>query len=327
MESNKLNIEVDRNLLKEEVKVFAPATVANMVCGYDVLGFALEEPGDLVIMKRSDTPGVLLKSITGDDGRLPMDPTQNTVSACCMMLLEDLGLTGEIGVEIELHKQMPIGSGLGSSAASTVGGVFALNELLGSPLSREELLPYCLHGEEIACGHPHPDNVTPALMGGITLIRSDDPLDVVNLPVPDELFAAVVFPKVDVPTRDAREMIKNRVLLKDAVKQWGNIAGLVAGLFRSDYQLIGRSMEDVLIEPVRSILIPEFAQMKKIALSLGALSFGISGSGPTVLAMCKSAEEARAIKDALSAHLESVMVECYAYSSKVNAEGPKCLSN
>jgi len=190
-----------------------------------------------------------------------------------------------VGVEIELHKHMPIGSGLGSSAASTVAGLFAINKMLGDPLSKEELLPFCVEGERLACGHGHADNVAPSLFGGITLIRGHDPLDLIPLPVPEELVAAVVFPQVDVPTRDARQLIKEKVLLKDAVIQWGNIAGLIAGLFKNDYDLISRSMQDVLIEPTRAILIPQFYEMKQIALENGALSFGISGSGPSVVGL------------------------------------------
>ncbi|MCL8000795.1 homoserine kinase, partial [Brucella sp. 21LCYQ03] len=195
-----------------------------------------------------------------------------------MKVLEDLGLADEFGIEIELVKHMPIGSGLGSSSASTVAGVYAINALLGNPLSKEELLPYCIEGEKIACGHGHADNVAPALMGGITLIRSYDPLDIIALPVPEGMYAGIVFPHVDVPTRDARQLIKERIALKDAVVQWGNVAGLIAGLYRNDFSLIGRSMQDVIIEPVRAILIPQFAEMKEIAMANGALSFGISGS-------------------------------------------------
>src|SRR5690606_21073862 len=187
-------------------------------------------------------------SITGDDGKLPLDADKNTVSACVKMLLEHLGVSKEIGVEIELIKHMPIGSGLGSSSASTVAGLFAINSLLGNPMTKEELLPFCVEGERLACGHGRADNVAPALMGGITLIRGNNTLDVIKLPVPEELYAGIVFPKVDVPTRDARQLIKEKVFLKDAVTQWGNIAGLIAGLYESYYVLISLSMHDVLIE-------------------------------------------------------------------------------
>ncbi len=307
---------------KNTVHVFAPATVANMVCGFDILGFALHEPGDEVIMRRVDRPGVHLVTITGDDGRLPREAEKNTVSASVMTFLQYIGKT-DLGVEIELHKHMPIGSGLGSSAASTVAGLFAINALCGNPLSRRELLPFTLKGEELACGHGHADNVAPALLGGVTLIRGYDPLDVISLPAPPELYASVVFPHVDVPTRDARQMIRAKVDLKDAVTQWGNIAGLVAGLFTHDYGLIGRSMQDVLIEPTRAILIPEFYEMRKLAMENGALGFGISGSGPSVCAFTENKDTAVRITAVIQAHLDDRGIGCNGYVSGINTEGPR----
>lgn len=307
--------------IRDAVQVFAPATVANMVCGFDVLGFALEQPGDEVVMRRVDEPGVRIMAITGDNGRLPYDAALNTVSASVTSFLRYLGRE-DIGIEIELHKQMPIGSGLGSSAASTVAGLYAANLLLGEPVQRMELLPFALLGEELACGHGHADNVAPALLGGITLIRSYDPLEVQNLPVPKGLYVSLIFPHVDVPTRDARKMIKEHVRLQDAVVQWGNIAGLISGLYTADYGLIGRSMVDNIIEPVRSILIPEFEEMKAQALQLGALTFGISGSGPAVFALCESQEMAKRIADQLESHLDTHGVACNAYVSSINIAGP-----
>lgn len=309
-----------------EVRVFAPATVANMICGFDILGFAVDKPGDEVYMQRVDTVGVKIRSIQGDDGRLPLDPDKNTVSACVKMLLNHLGLANKIGIEIELIKYMPIGSGLGSSSASTVAGLFAINTLLGNPLTKDELMPFCVEGERLACGHGHADNVAPALMGGITLIRGYEPLDIINLPVPEDLVAGIVFPQVDVPTRDARQLIKEKVYLKDAVSQWGNIAGLVAGLYRNDYELISRSMHDVLIEPTRAILIPEFYEMKRIAMDSGVLSFGISGSGPSVVAISKGFDAAQNAVNRIQEHLTANGIESLQFVSPVNAEGPKVLS-
>lgn len=317
--------QIDFNKIRDRVKVFAPATVANMICGFDILGFAVDYPGDEVIMHRVDKPGVRIRSIEGDNGRLPLDADKNTVSACVMMLLNHLGLAAEIGVEIELIKHMPIGSGLGSSSASTVAGLFAINSLLGNPLTKEELLPFCVEGERLACGHGHADNVAPALMGGITLVRGYQPLDVIKLPVPQELYAGVVFPQVDVPTRDARQLIKQKVPLRDAVTQWGNIAGLIAGLYESDYQLISRSMHDVLIEPTRAILIPEFYAMKEIALEAGALSFGISGSGPSVVVISRGKEVAENAVNRIQQHLNAKEIDSLKYVSPVNVDGPKVI--
>lgn len=310
--------------LGEWVKVFAPATVANMICGFDILGLALDAPGDEVLMRVVQQPGVTIQAIHGDGGRLPWDPAKNTVSATVIALLESLQIN-DVGLSIELFKKMPIGSGLGSSSASTVAGLVAANYLLGSPLSPQDLLPFAMQGEALACGHGHADNVAPSLMGGITLIRSYEPLDVIALPVPEDLHVAVLFPDVDVPTRDARQMIKKKVFLQDAVQQWGNIAGLIAGLYASDYALIGRSLKDELIEPTRSILIPAFDQLKSIALKQGALSFGISGSGPSVVAFTTSEQQAHAIVQEQYGHLQQLEIDAFTYVSKINVQGPRVL--
>lgn len=310
--------------MRDSVRVFAPATVANVVCGFDVLGFAVDAPGDEVIMRFTDTPGVVISKITGDDGRLPLNPSKNTVSASVQDYLKHIG-RNDVGIEIELNKKMPIGSGLGSSSASTVAGLFAINTLFDNLLTNKELVPFAMKGEELACGYGHADNVAPALLGGFVLIRSYEPLDVISLPFPEDMCAAIVYPEVDVPTKDARQMIRSKVLLKDAVKQWGNVAGLVTGLFTSDYDLIGRSMVDVLVEPTRSILIPEFYKMRSIAMELGAVSFGISGSGPSVFALTKNQETAHLITAALQQQLKSIQINSLSFVSAVNQKGPVIL--
>lgn len=310
--------------MRDSIKVFAPATVANVVCGFDVLGFAVDAPGDEVIMRRRDKPGVIITNITGDDGRLPLDPAKNTVSASVQHFLHHVGQEG-LGLEIELHKKMPIGSGLGSSSASTVAGLFAVNALLGNPLTSLGLVPFAMKGEELACGTGHADNVAPALLGGFVLIRSYEPLDIIRLPYPESLYCAVVFPHVDVPTRDARQMIRAKVPLKDAVTQWGNVAGLVSGLFLKDIDLIGRSMKDILVEPVRSILIPGFEDMRSLSMDAGAVSFGISGSGPSVFSFTRDKDTANKVAALLQAHLRTLNIDSLAFVSPINAEGPKIL--
>lgn len=307
--------------MKESVKVFAPATVANVVCGYDVLGFAVNAPGDEVIMRFTGGKGITISKITGDDGKLPSDPTKNTVSASVQHYLNHIGKP-DTGLDIELHKKMPIGSGLGSSSASTVAGLFAVNSLFSNQLSNKELVPFAMKGEELACGYGHADNVAPALMGGFVLIRSYEPLDIISLPFPEDMHAAIVYPEVDVPTKDARQMIRSKVLLKDAVTQWGNVAGLVSGLFMKDYDLIGRSMTDILVEPTRSILIPDFARLKELALESGAVGFGISGSGPSVFALTKDADTAKKITAVMQAHLKSIQINSLSFVSEVNKKGP-----
>lgn len=310
--------------MRNTVKVFAPATVANVVCGFDVLGFAVNAPGDEVVMRVTDKPGVIISKITGDEGRLPLNPSKNTVSASVQDYLKHIGRT-DIGIDIELHKKMPIGSGLGSSSASTVAGLFAINTLFDNQLSNKELVPFAMKGEELACGYGHADNVAPALLGGFVLVRSYEPLDVISLPFPQDMCAAIVYPEVDVPTKDARQMIRSKVLLKDAVKQWGNVAGLVTGLFTNDYDLIGRSMVDVLVEPTRSILIPDFYKMRSIAMEMGAVSFGISGSGPSVFALTKDQDTAHLITQALQKQLKSIQINSLSFVSSVNKKGPVIL--
>ena len=306
------------------VKVFAPATVANVVCGFDVLGFAVNEPGDEVIMRIINKPGITISKITGDHGRLPLDPAKNTVSVSVMHYLQSIGRT-DLGLDIELHKKMPIGSGLGSSSASTVAGLFAAKTLLGDTSDPIHQLPFAMKGEEMACGYGHADNVAPALFGGFVLIRSYDPLDVIRLPHPEGLYCAIVFPEVDVPTREARQIIRNKILMKDAVVQWGNIAGLVSGLFMGDIDLIGRSMQDVLVEPVRSMLIPDFYKMREMAMEVGAVSFGISGSGPSVFAFTRDEETARQITQKLQQHLTHIKIGSNAYVSTINDAGPRVI--
>lgn len=307
--------------MKKSVNVFAPATVANVVCGYDVLGFAVNAPGDEVIMRIKDEPGVKITKISGDEGRLPYDPAKNTVSLSVQHFLNHIGRE-DVGVEIELYKKMPIGSGLGSSSASTVAGLFAINTLMDSPLSKMDLVPFAMKGEEMACGYGHADNVAPALLGGFVLIRSYEPLDIIQLPYPEELYCSIVFPQIDVPTRDARQIIRTKVPLKDAVVQWGNVAGLVSGLYTKDIDLISRSMKDVIVEPVRSILIPDFYRLREIALENGALSFGISGSGPSVFTFTRNAEDASRINKKLQEHFLWLDTESIAYQSPINANGP-----
>lgn len=310
--------------VRQSVKVFAPATVANVVCGFDILGFAVNAPGDEVEMSVVATPGVTIKKITGDDGKLPLDADKNTVSAVVKHYLAHIGRE-DVGVEIVLHKKMPIGSGLGSSSASTVAGLYAINQLMGQPLSAKELVPFAMKGEELACGYGHADNVAPAVMGGFTLVRSYDPLDVISLPTPKGMYAAIVYPEVDVPTKDARQMIRSKVLLKDAVTQWGNIAGLVSGLFLGDFDLIGRSMQDVLVEPTRSILIPGFEDMRKISKENGGIGFGISGSGPSVFSLTKDKQTAERITKAQQMHLHKLGINSKAFVSEVNAQGPRVI--
>jgi len=309
--------------LNKEIRVFAPATVANVACGFDILGFAIDQPGDEVRMRLMSDPGVRIVGIKGDGGRLPLDPARNTVSVPVLALLKKL--KSSQGFEIELHKKMPLGSGLGSSAASAVAGVFAANALLGNPLRRTELLEYALEGERIACGSAHADNVAPALLGGFVLVRSYHPLDVVQIPTPDNLHCTILHPQIEIRTEDARKILRKQIPFKDAVTQWGNIAGLIAGLMNSDYELIRRSLQDVIIEPVRAILIPGFQEIKQAAIAAGALGCSISGSGPSLFALSSSKETAEVVGRAMTPVMATLNIGSEVYISKINKVGPRIL--
>lgn len=310
--------------MRKSIKAFAPATCANVACGFDVLGFAVESPGDEVKITLTDTQEVRITSITGDGGALPTDTDLNSVSIVIKEYLKALG--SHQGLDIELTKKMPLKSGLGSSAASSVVGVYALNELLGRPMKVADLLPFAMEGERIACGSAHADNVAPALLGGFVLVRSYDPLDVIKLPTPENLYATIIHPHIEVKTKDARAILRQKIALKDAVVQWGNVGGLVAGLMMNDYDLIGRSLQDVVVEPIRSILIPGFYQAKEAALKAGALGSSISGSGPSIFALAKDQKTAIQIGVEMKKVYDSINIDSEVYTSKVSQEGPRVIS-
>ncbi len=305
------------------IKVFAPATVANVTCGFDILGFAVEEPGDEVVLKKSDSGTVRIREITGDGGALPLDADKNTCSAVVRLFLDDIGV--DQGIDIYLHKKMPLGSGLGSSAASAVAAIYAINELMGRPMTTEQLLPYAMEGERIACGAAHADNVAPGLYGGFVLIRSYDPLDVIRLNTPDQLYATLIHPHIEVKTKDAREILRKEIYFKDSVKQSGNVAGLITGLLTSDFDLISRSMHDHIVEPIRSILIPGYDEVKRVALDAGALGAGISGSGPSIFALSSNSEVAGEIATAMKKVYTAFEIDSETYVSKINTLGPRIL--
>jgi homoserine kinase len=305
------------------VEVFAPATVANVASGFDVLGFALERPGDRVRLTRKAEKAVRILSVEGDGGRLPLDPGRNTAAVAISRYLEALGRP--FGVDIQLYKGMPLSSGLGSSAASAVAAVYAVNLLAGEPLQVTELLPFTMGAEQVACGTAHADNVAPSLLGGFVLIRSYEPLDIVRLPVPAGLSAAIVHPHTEIRTEDARRILKKELRLADAVRQWGNLAALVAALYEGDLQLLSRSLQDVVAEPRRALLIPGFDRVKAAALESGALGCSISGSGPSLFALCASTEIAERAGRAMQEEFASTGLESDVFVSPINPVGPRVL--
>lgn len=309
----------------DSITVFAPATVANVACGFDIFGFAVDNPGDQITLTASPEPGVRIVDIIGDEGRLPREANRNTASIAIQTYLQHINRT-DVGVDVVLRKQMPLGSGLGSSAASAVAGVFAINELLHRPLTVRQLIPFAMEGERIACGSAHADNVGPSLLGGFCVIRSYQPLDVIRVNTPASLYCTLVHPDIEVNTKDARFILKNEVSLKNTITQMGNVAGLIAGLMTPDYDLISRSLVDVIIEPVRSILIPEFNEVKQAALENGALGCSISGSGPSMFALCRDPQTAERVGAAMQQAFLSVGISSESYVSEINQQGPKVLT-
>jgi homoserine kinase len=304
------------------VKVLAPGTVANLVCGFDILGLCLNEPNDLMEVKLLDEKKIIIHSADGYP--LPLDPAQNTAGAPLIEMLNEL--EGDIGFEMIIHKRIKPGSGIGSSAASAAGAVVAANHLLGNIFSKEDLVRFAMFGEKVATGVKHADNIAPGIYGGITLIRSIFPLDIVTIPAP-ELYVTVVHPQIEVRTKDARQILRKEVLLKDAIKQWGNIAGLVTGFMKNDLDLIGRSLEDVIIEPVRSILIPGFDEVKKRCKETGALGGGISGSGPSLFMLSKDEATALQVETVMKDIYNSIGLDYHTHVTTINMQGVKVLAD
>ena len=308
---------------KKSIRVFAPATVGNVGCGFDIFGLAINAPGDEVELTMNTTGKLLIKKITGDDGRLSLNPKKNTVGVAIHAFLKSIG--SKQGFDIVLHKKMPLGSGLGSSAASAVAGVFAANKLLQNVLSKEQLLPFAMEGERIACGSAHADNVAPCMLGGIVLVRTHHPLDIISLPCPEKLYITVVHPHVEVLTKDARAVLKKHVPLKDGIQQWANTASFVAGLYEKNYALIGRSVQDLVAEPYRADLIPKFFKVKEAALTNGAIACSISGSGPSIFALSEGKKNCKRIATAMSKAFASGKIASDVYSSSINKSGVKVI--
>jgi homoserine kinase len=302
----------------KKVKISAPATVANLVCGFDILGMALNDPCDIMEVSLVDEPVIRIKH--ADDYDLPVEPAKNVAGAALLALLE--ACDDKIGFEVVINKYIKPGSGLGSSAASSAGAVVAANHLLGNIFSKEDLVRFAMNGEKVASGVKHADNLAPCIYGGVTLIRAILPLDIIPLSAPP-LHVTVVHPQIEVKTSDARQILRKEVQLKNAIMQWGNIAGLVTGFLKSDYALIGRSLEDVIIEPVRSILIPGFDEVKINSKEAGALGGGISGSGPSIFMLSQEEKTAREVEKIMKNVFQNIGVEYKTYVTSINYEGVK----
>ncbi|MEY4050882.1 MAG: hypothetical protein RL262_1716 [Bacteroidota bacterium] len=310
------------------IKIKAPATVANMVCGFDILGFAVNSPYDEMEMRwmsRAENEASIT-IINIDNYNLPTDPEKNVAGAALLAFLEEYeekqnnSSAPKIKFEVKINKLIKPGSGVGSSAASSAGAVVGANYLVGNIFSKDDLVRFAMNGEKLASGVKHADNIAPCIFGGVTLVRSIFPLEIIALPSPT-LHVTIVHPQIEVRTSDARSILRQQVLLKDAIKQWGNIAGLVAGLMKSDYDLIGRSLEDVIIEPVRSILIPGFDALKLACKQAGALGGGISGSGPSIFMLSKTKEIAIAVEKEMKQLYDGIGLPHHTYVTSINQTG------
>ena len=302
----------------KKVTIHSPATVANLVCGFDILGLALNDPSDVMQLSLIDEPTIVIRN--ADEYGLPTDPHKNVAGVALLSLMETLKTP--VGFEMTILKRIKPGSGIGSSAASAAGAVAAANILLENMFSPDELVQFAMNGEKLASGVKHADNIAPCLRGGITLVRSIHPLDIISIP-PPPMYVTIVHPQIEVRTSDARQILKKQIFLKDAIRQWGNIAGLVTGLLQRDYELIGRSLEDVIIEPVRSILIPAFAEVKKNSLEAGALGGGISGSGPSIFMLSKERTTAEDVEKEMSSIYNRLGIENSTYVTTINESGIK----
>jgi len=315
------------------IKIKAPATVANMVCGFDILGFAVNSPYDEMEMRwmtrAENEPSITIINI--DNYNLPTDPEKNVAGAALLAFLEEYeekqnsSSSSKIKFEVKINKLIKPGSGVGSSAASAAGAVVGANYLVGNIFSKDDLVRFAMNGEKLASGVKHADNIAPCIFGGVTLVRSIFPLEIIALPSPT-LHVTIVHPQIEVRTSDARSILRQQVLLKDAIKQWGNIAGLVAGLMKSDYDLIGRSLEDVIIEPVRSILIPGFDALKLACKQVDALGGGISGSGPSIFMLSKTKEIAIAVEKEMKQLYDGIGLPHHTYVTSINQTGVEIIA-
>ena len=305
----------------DQIEIFCPGSVANISCGFDVLGFCLDPIGDIMRVSKTVIPGITIGTITGQD--LPKDPQKNVASVAAIALLN--AHPSKYGFRIDIEKKIKPGSGIGSSAASAAGAVFAINELMGRPYSRNELVQFAMAGEALASGAAHADNLAPVLLGGFTLVRSNASLDIIKLPSPPELVATVIHPKIELKTIHSRAILKKTIPLDKAVQQWGNLGAFVSALYTNDYALLSRSLKDKVIEPYRAMLIPKFKEVKAAAIKAGALGSGNSGSGPSIYALSRGIKIAEEVGVAMKTQFEELELEYEVHISKINNEGIKIL--
>tara|TARA_B110001450_G_scaffold68157_1_gene64394 strand:+ start:12311 stop:13240 length:930 start_codon:yes stop_codon:yes gene_type:complete len=304
-----------------EIKIFSPATVANVACGFDVLGLCLDNVGDEMIIRKVDKKGIKITKIKGFD--LPFETELNVAGVSALTMYNTIN--PNYGFEIEIHKKIKPGSGIGSSAASAAGSVFGINEILGRPFNKTELIQFAIKGEALASKFEHADNLAPALFGGFTLVKSLTPLEILQIPSPHNLYATIIHPQIEIKTFESRAILPKKIKHQDAITQLANFGSLIHSLHTNNYELMRRSLHDVIIEPHRSKLIPHYNEVKNEAINAGALGSGISGSGPSVFSLCKGLETANNVKDAIKKMYSQTGIEFDTHVSRINTEGIKVL--
>ena len=307
--------------MSNEIKIFSPATVANVACGFDVLGFCLDTIGDEMVIRKTEEKGIRITKIEGYD--LPFEAENNVAGVSALAMYN--ALKPDCGFEIEIYKKIKPGSGIGSSSASAAGSVFGMNALLGYPLNKTELTNFAMKGEALASKCEHADNLAPAIFGGFTLVKSASPLQILELPTPLDVFATLIHPQIEIKTSESRAILPKDIPLSNAIAQWANVGSLVHALHTSDYDLIKESLIDVVIEPYRKQLIPHFDDVKKAALEAGALGCAISGSGPSIFMLSKSEATAKAVENAIRQVYSTTDIQFETYVSKINVEGIRVL--
>tara|TARA_B100000795_G_scaffold120652_1_gene89841 strand:+ start:113 stop:1033 length:921 start_codon:yes stop_codon:yes gene_type:complete len=304
-----------------EIKIFSPATVANVACGYDVLGFCLNTIGDEMIIRKVDKKGITITKIEGFN--LPFETKLNVAGVSALAMYQ--ALQPDCGFEIEIYKNIKPGSGIGSSAASAVGSVFGMNVLLGKPFNKTELAKFAMKGEALASTCEHADNIAPALFGGFTLVKGLKPLEILQIPSPDNLYATIIHPQIEIKTAESRAILPKEVKLQDAIEQWANVGSFIHSLHTNDYQLMKRSLHDCIVEPHRSKLIPYYNEVKQKTLDAGALGTNISGSGPSIFSLCEGIQTANLVKDAMEKIYSNTGIKFDIHISKINTEGIRIL--
>lgn len=307
--------------MKKEIRIFSPGTVSNVLCGFDVLGFCLNSIGDEMVIRKTTQKGIHITKIEGYD--LPFETSKNVAGVSALTLIEDYN--PDCGFEIEIYKRIKPGSGIGSSAASAAGSVFAINELLDKPYNKTQLTGFAMKGEFIASQSEHADNLAPALFGGFVLVKSLNPLEILDIPTLDELYTVILHPQIEIKTAEARAILPQSIPMKNAIQQWSNLGSLIHALHTTDYELINRSLVDVVVEPYRSQLIPHFESVKEAANTHNALGIGISGSGPSMFALTKGEKTAQNVEKAMRKVYTNSGIEFQTYISKINKEGIQIL--